>query len=184
MTGNSKVLIISREDDRATLHVQKWLRYYNTDFVRINHEDNVKITYHYNNSYNSQLEINIFDSYNNLLIKSKDIKSIWYRRGNLNNYYYNKLLLLNDPRFESLFRRHLDNENTYFNELLHYSFYKYPTLNNKLTSIPNKLWTLNIAAECGLMVPSSMVTSYKKEVLDFYKNNNEKIVSKAIRDGI
>lgn len=182
MKSKKKVLIISRADDRATLNVQKWLRYYNTDFTRLNFEDHTKITYHFDD--NSQVGISIFDSSNNLLIESKDIKSVWYRRGDINNFFYKESLLLKDIQFENLFRKHLDNENSYYNELIHLGFYKYLHINNRLTSIPNKLWTLNIAAECGLMVPPSMVTCYRKDVLNFHKNNNEKIISKAIRDGI
>lgn len=45
------ILIISQIDDGPTVHVIKWLKYYNVNYIRINREDTV---------YLEKMEINDF----------------------------------------------------------------------------------------------------------------------------
>ncbi|HEY9007804.1 MAG TPA: grasp-with-spasm system ATP-grasp peptide maturase [Ohtaekwangia sp.] len=159
-----------RDIDLSTEDVIDWLIFYNEEFIRVNGTDFVQDI-----SFKS-------DSFTFRNIPEDKIQVCWYRRWQDEGYVPNMIAqstLDNDNNIK-LFT-HLKGE---LNVLSNFLFSR---LNNKRwLSHPNELTKTKIsvmkkAVECGLLVPQTLITSNKSDLIDF-KSQYKRIISKPIRD--
>lgn len=171
------ILILSAPDDHSTSSVIDWLIFMEKKFLRISFNDEVQfkkvlIT---NNCFDCILLIN-----NLIEIKVSEIQRFWYRRSNFNLFIRK---LKEDVFLKFPVDNHLRQEATIVLELF-IEVIKKKSLNIPNDNYINKLNVLKKASEIGLKVPNTLVTSDKKEVIDFYFNNNRKIITKNISGGV
>lgn len=171
------LLIISENHDNSTNRVIDWLISKNINYIRIN-ENNPVFSDKINLS-NS----NINGKLNGINLSS--FKSMWYRRGFIKvKHPYLKFL---DDSYNQRLKFHVNNENKVLSNFI----YKYLESNVKhtigsfyKTTEINKLNILLTAKQVGLIVPDTLITSNKTEVISFYNKHRGGIISKPISDGI
>lgn len=150
------ILIISEEFECTTDEVVQWLLLYNISFLRINKETSLKIV-----ELSLSSERLLFE-FNGRVFNINDFDTVWYRRGNLNSSFFQPALfeLSSYPNMLNQVGRFLGNE---WNILQFYIFYvlegKSRVLGSFQKSLVNKLINLNIAKQCGLIIPDTTITS-------------------------
>jgi len=138
-------------------------------WMRINENDIVKLVFL--DVINEKFELQI----NNKLLSSDDIKSVWFRRGNI----LSEILEYNNKDI----KKFINFEQSVIEEFLWYILLKKVYIGNKFNSIPNKLSVLNIAKNLGFNVPNTFVVS-KKSQLRYLLNSSVQFVTKALSDPI
>ena len=150
------ILIFSEELEQTTDEVVQWLISQGISFLRINKEDSIKIIELSLNNERLLLELN------GKIFNINEFDAIWYRRGNLNNNYFQSALLELSSNSSILNQagRFLGNE---WIILQFYIFYvlerKSRVLGSFQKSLVNKLINLSIAKQCGLLIPDTTITS-------------------------
>lgn len=87
------ILIISTYDDRSTWDVVAWLQYYKVKHIVLTPQDFIsKVSLEGMGGFSLKIE--------KIIVSSKNIKSFWYRRGNLNLYNIPKKSMNNDKKDE------------------------------------------------------------------------------------
>lgn len=174
-----KVLIISQESyEPSTEHVIDWILNFGNQFYRLNGDDFEKAT-------------------SNILLKgSKEIcitlngeqinqtfHSIWFRRWSQKKYIDNLFNLWKDNNlsdrllFNVLLNRMSDDR--IIEEAVIKSFKSKKKITSSNQIFVNKVTVLLKAGQCGIFVPNFIITSSKKELVDFYKKE-QKIIIKDI----
>ncbi|WP_346881341.1 grasp-with-spasm system ATP-grasp peptide maturase [uncultured Algibacter sp.] len=166
------ILIISDRDDGSTSDVIKWIKYFKKDFIRVNENSIVSIEKMIiDDSHEVVLKVD-----GSLVFLSK-ITSVWYRRGRI--FFSEELSLETKNNKELLFSAF--NEMNVVRDFI-YSLTKFKkSINNAHNGSINKLYALFMAIESGLTIPSSLITSNKKELSEFQLANNE-IITKPIHE--
>lgn len=150
------ILIISEEFERTTDEVLQWFLLHGISFLRINKENSIKIV-----ELSLSSERLLFE-FNGKIFNIYDFDTVWYRRGNLNSSFFQPALfeLSSYPNMLNQVGRFLGNE---WNILQFYIFYvlesKCRVLGSFQKSLVNKLINLNIAKQCGLLIPDTTITS-------------------------
>lgn len=168
------ILIISNEYEPTTDLVIDWLISKNACFLRINSEDISQV-----------LQTNKISPTSDLLILNgqevdlKKINVIWYRRW----YDYSNFRVqaptkhirqaLNEAKEEC------NNVSSFLFKILSDKTWLTSPFVNKLH---NKLYALRMAKSVGLSIPATLITNSKKELLDFYHDNNNSIITKPVGD--
>jgi hypothetical protein len=161
------ILIISSDTDMTTSDVIEWLRYYQVNFFRINDSDKY-VLLNYSLSTNScAIEIIV----NQKKIQLHSIRAIWYRRGFLNNIFFDKQIE-KIVQTSAILNEHLLN---FVETNAHKSLGKF-SFNNLL-----KLDILFFARKAGFEIPKSLVTSFKSELLKFISESTS-VISKSIQN--
>lgn len=165
------ILIISNNDDLSTTDLATWLQYYDAKYHRINASilPNKDISLKIQNKRSNP--INIYGV--------KDVNVIWHRR--------DELLYVKDIKHNNV---HLEREA--FEQLLNLnkielSQFKIGVLQNignidiipNMDLNPNKLKLLKYASDCGLLIPSTIVTNNRRELIEF-KKEHKYIITKSI----
>lgn len=173
------ILILSDEFDNSTNKVIDWIDYNNNEFVRINPSTIVDL---------SLVSLNGFDSnsfnliVNDVNISSNEIKSYWYRRGFLNNQL-NFIVDCNIENYKKVINNYLNRENEHLKE----TFYSMLEAKNYIGKISdnkiNKLKVLCYAKEVGLMIPDTIITNQKKDLLNFL-NRHGSIITKSLKENV
>ena len=153
MTMGSKVLIISHDSDGVTDDVIEWVKYLDIK-CDIDKKNNTDFT-------------KTIDLY------SDTYDSIWYRKipSSITSFTAN------------------DKDNFILSELKsqHIAYLKSYSFKKCLGTVddvaPNKMSTLRLAKNIGLSIPDTILTSSKKDLIRFYKNNEE-VIFKCISDPI
>lgn len=155
------ILIISHKTDFTADFVINKLNQRNIGYKRLNCED----------LFSQSFKLSLNNNFEYLILGEENYKSIWFRRTKLPQIddlvQEEKLYILNET--ESLFKN------------------LFTTLPGKWLSKPNfvyeaenKILQLKIAQEIGFNIPNTIVTNSRKEVVEFYKLNNENIIVKPI----
>lgn len=152
------VLILSVESDISTDSVIDWLNFWGIGYVRINENDSP-----------NHLFINInhkifFLKTTDKEIDSTQISSFWLRK---NGFEFKNIgFPIRKNRILSSIENFVNEENNKLERYLEYS------VANSVKSIgyvkgleTNKLEVLSIAQECGLLIPDSIITNNKKNLL-------------------
>lgn len=170
------ILIISREDDRSTNDVIDWLRMLNKQFVRVSAEIAIK------------LESVSIDEYSDIIIELdkktyslSQFKSIWYRRSwlRLDNEWFESGL---DQDFDNDLNKQLLTEREVFSKYL-LSEIGQKSLNKPDDVFINKLTVLKKCLALGILIPKTLITSKKKELVQFKKKHGE-VITKNYSQGI
>lgn len=173
------ILINSEEKDRSTSDVIKWLLYHDRDFVRINKEDRIHT-----------IHLSIGNDTKGYLTNNKgaevsldEISAYWYRRGELN---FEDFVLekkeADDLGLNAKNRRTLDLALNYNLEVTNLFFHG--ALESKKSfgrysqRAVNKLGMLEYAKKCGFIIPETIVTSEKKELIKFLDKHDGNIICK------
>lgn len=168
------ILILSTPHDFDTQEVIDWLKYKKTDFFRLNDEDLINGTVEFNFD-----PINKKESYflqNNIKIHIYDIKVVWFRKfgflksyedkfgkdSGLVKYLYSELNIL-----RSIIINLLEDKNWLF----------------KKTNMPTKLKVLEVAYNCDLKIPKTLITSSKNELNKFLEKKQNSAISKSLGEG-
>lgn len=150
------VLIISEEADYSTNVVIDWLLFYNEKFVRINEEDNLNVDFN---------GTDIVFKKDDCSFSFNEIKSVWYRRGDLSL----KFKEIGESQLDSFRRRELSK----IKEFIHYKLSKIRNINNYYKVDYNKLIVSDIAREIGFLAPTDLLYNNKlslasdRECFDF-----------------
>lgn len=171
------VLILSQESDLSTNDIMDWLFYQGCNTVRINDSDILNCTTLSIPQNKCLLEVIGKDIEFNL----QDVKSYWYRRGELNLSNYLKKVVLKNGNVELNVKRWLSEELLTVSDYLYYRLNNKPCIGNIHLSSANKLISLARAKEAGFNIPNSFITGSKKDLIIFQKTH-KKIVTKGIQE--
>lgn len=164
------ILLISSKYDVSTNNVIRWLNYYGINFVRLNTEDFNSLNHFSLSNKASKLTINDIDI--------NTITAVWHRRGRLRHVpnSLNNLGKVTD---------YLKNEeDSLVKPIETYLRCTKKYIGSYTSEVENyKLEHLMMAKECGLNIPNSIITTSKKELIDFYNSHNQ-IISKDLRYAI
>jgi ATP-GRASP peptide maturase of grasp-with-spasm system len=165
------ILIISDNDDLTTCEVTDWLSYYGQNFYVITPTTPIKI--------NRIDEEDILFQICSTSFHFSQIKSYWYRRGDL-KYQKNNIIDQNiSPDFKNIYHQFIKDEQLTLLYYLKYRLSFLPHINSFDNSLINKLNALDVARQVGLKTPKMLITDNKKELLFFLKEC-ESIITKTI----
>jgi len=168
------ILILSTPADHDTQTVIDWLYDRNASFFRLNDEDIMTGDTSFNlNPKNIQ---NAYIQKGNQKIFFKDIKVVWFRKfgffqsykdtfgknSDITKYIYSEFAVLR-TNILSLLRDKI-------------------LLNNRLKML-TKLEIIQLANDCGLNTPNSIITSQKEILIPFFLQNNSSLITKSLGDG-
>jgi ATP-GRASP peptide maturase of grasp-with-spasm system len=180
------ILIISEERDSSTNGVIKWVNHYGYKWIRINPETDIEfIDLKFSNSEDLQFRLK---KNNTEWINFNDIKSVWYRRGEIKpsnlhltgianaNFKFNQ-----EVKIEVLSK--LKREATRVMEFIYTTLAEKPSIGNFSTADVNKLVSLHNAKKVGLMIPSTLVSTNKDELIQF-ANTHGSLITKSLSEAI
>lgn len=172
------ILIISSKDDRTTNEVIDWLRKYKVKFVRISSDDLVSVSSVYISPHSGINEL--YFSIRNKKYKLSDFRAVWYRRSwiTIQSYLYEN----STPELTQEVNKQLYSE---LNELSKYLIYQLEkkSLNRPNDLFLNKLTVLDECKKIGIEVPSTIITTLKGDLINFY-NDKKKIITKNFSQGV
>lgn len=171
------ILILSESSDKTTNEVIDWITFFNKDFIRINDSDACYIeSIVLNNSYSD-----IIFKLNDKTIRFSNIVSYWYRRGNFSfdipKIKFNNIL--HEKEIKSNLWQEIRSLYFYFHSVLKSKNGLGSFFDNNI----NKLENLELAKQCGLLIPETLITSELERVIDFVGKENE-VITKAISETI
>lgn len=155
------ILILSEEGDRSTTEVIKWLRYQNKRWVRINREQNIKI------SFNNNVPHILCDSKTRININL--ITSVWFRRGVLN---------IQKKTDNTSINNFLSEENYYLKNYVYYFLSRKIRVGEINSSFINKLIVNEIACSVGLSIPNTYLLTSQTELEK--KMKKHQLITKVI----
>ncbi|MGB0861999.1 MAG: grasp-with-spasm system ATP-grasp peptide maturase [Saprospiraceae bacterium] len=176
------ILIISEERDISTNHVIDWLIYYKQDYLRINISTSVTIKQVMVSKESEKIILKAGEAEFNLY----DIKGYWYRRGWINFHQKVNFKLFENEDLARGIQAHLIHELSNIEGLIFNVLNQIPRKINKFSDsrYNNKLINLCQAKNVGLDIPNTLIASDKDSLEEFYKKNNEDIITKAVREGL
>lgn len=146
------IFIISHPSDVTTDNVIKWLKYYGyDDIIRLNTPDRFKVK---EISLKSDGTTHIVLDINGVIVSLNQICFIWYRNNPLifNGSFIDYLEI--DDNLKNFYAYEWNKSRDFIlNE-----FMKKPMLGNFFDNHTNKLKNLQIAAECGFLIPETIVS--------------------------
>ena len=179
------ILIISSNNDIVTNDVIDWLVNFKAPFCRVNNTTKIII----NNIIISENEIDFTLEICSLnsevkLLRYRDIKSIWYRRGKINIwkelFSFDKISSEKNKEINFYLKR----EQIQIEQLIDFMLCKKLHINSfKDEQRTNKLLNLIIAKECGLCIPQTYISSKKNIVTKIFKEDPPLFITKALKFG-
>lgn len=167
------ILIISKIADATTNEVIDWLNFYTAKWRRVNFK--YLLQQKWSISICDKFEIN----YNQEDISNN--KTIWYRksdRPSLKDYIKNEYF---DPKLDDRIDDFLRQELTYLFSTLRSLKNDEPYwLNHPLNNQSDKLKALKNAKDSKLMIPPSLVTNTKEELI-FFRKKHKEIICKPVQ---
>ena len=165
---NGIVLILSKSSDISTDHVEAWMEYFGTNFVRINEDDKI-INIHIK-SISNNLTIEL--EYDDYCIDFSKVEKFWYRRGDFN--------FADDCKYEVLgaLQDYLDFNWKTVKHFLHRRLMSKFHVNSIFDeSGNNKLNNLHLASELGIKIPETYCGTSIKRLTSL---NFSEIISKTL----
>lgn len=161
------ILIISSEYDVTSNLVISWLSKFNTKYFRFNSEQVSSLNSLYLGNQTSHLKVNEIDF--------EEISVVWHRRGRL------RLISSELNSLGNITHYLKKEEDALIKSIEKYLNYSGNYIGSYLKEVENyKISHLIFAKKAGLLIPETLVTTKKKELLDFYYLN-KKIITKDIR---
>lgn len=162
------ILVVSQNSDLSTDKVMEWFTYYGVkEIVRVNEDDYLNI---------SKFTINNEQSIYELIVKNKcidlrDVCFFWYRRGNIH-----KRVQLDKEVHENgiQLKQFLDSEWLICKDFIFNRLNEIKSLGNCDKLNVNKLENLLLARECGLKIPSTILSDYNS-ILNWFSRKKPSI---------
>ncbi len=172
----SYVLIDSNEEDYSTEFVINWLNYFNQNVIRLNSESPfnlIKIELDKNKPYA------IF-SVDNKIINTNDIKSFWYRRGDIKIEFKFEHEGI-DEKLKKRVYNHLFHELTALKDAIYIILEERKTLGSFFNHSINKIQLLVAAKKIGLEIPKTIICNNRRDLEEFSRKNIS-IITKSIQE--
>ncbi len=170
------VLINSCENDYSTSEVINWLNYLGQKVIRVNYESSFFL-------FKLELEDNkpfaIF-KVDNEIINTNDIKSFWYRRGDIKIDSKIELNVM-DEVLKKEITAHLSSELRELKNALHFILEDRKHIGSIFNYSINKIKMLLLANKVGLDVPKTMICNTRKDFNDFTKKHGS-LITKSIQE--
>lgn len=174
------ILIVSQKSDFATTQVINWLIFYKKKFIRLNGDENYRIL----EITEDKVLVEKGGSIRNLM----ECDSYWYRRngifcthlgGSLQALSSNK----NIPKcFVPPIQAEFETVRNYVYKKLEKRVQKKKAIGSFFTRSVNKLEVIELAKSVGLKVPSSVIVSIKKNLLQIHEG--KQMITKAMAESI
>lgn len=174
------VLILSDVFDESTNVVLDHLIRLNKPYLRINTNDKITIRELRLSSKNEQWEISFSINDDSIVYNLNEFTFFWYRKGRFNINSHADFET-EKTKFRHHFQQYLHEESLPVSSLLVSQLEKKPFLGNYKWNTPNKLEILEAAQSCGLGIPDTIITSSKRELINFRKSHHD-IICKSIQD--
>jgi hypothetical protein len=172
------IVILSYSGDQVANDVMEWLLSYGCEVKRINleEEDYRKISVTMNDAV-AEVQLQLKDG---SLLNVNDVRFFFFRGG----LFQAKVA---DYKQEGLSHRLIQTHLTYEFNTLVYFFYE--AVSKKCLGSPllyplNKLKQLQLASECGWMIPPTLIRSTKKQVLELVEDEKDFLISKSIQENV
>jgi len=168
------IFIYSSYTDLSTNYVIDWLNHFNIEWERVNEFEfgkQIKIVLKYDDDFTN------YSTFNNSS-KFERFKVIWLRR-----YSYSTELVINEAVDIGLIQEILHNleiERKSVWQSLNRNLSSKKVLNSFDSVSVSKIKQLETAIKCGLKIPKTIITTKKSELLKFYSENKNNIISKPI----
>ncbi len=167
------VIINTIEVDPSSNYVIGWLNFYNIFWIRINSKakfTRLPSSIRISNQENKRCKIKVEGQNINI----SKIKSVWFRR--TPEYMNFDFELKIDKNLKDRIERNVINEaNAFYNYFISLLIKK-KTLGNPNIHNLNKINQLEIAIECRLKVPETIITNQKKGIVKFFNKYNKIII--------
>ena len=156
------ILILSEEKDKSTNDVIRWLDYFGEEWIRINQEDTLDLSF---------TEDDIIFSTKEKVVRFSVITSFWYRRGMFSSDVFPNAI-------SEHFRNFLNEEDFHIKNYLYYLLNRKNSIGSIQTSVANKIITNNLADKVGLKVPEFYLINRKSDLEKIIKRG--KTITKVI----
>lgn len=178
------IFIWGENGDSMTNKVIDWLYFHGASYLRLNETNSIRfenLVINSGSSFEGEITCNILGM--RITLKNNDISGFWYRRASV--LFDNQPILkrdnIDDTILLNLNRYLVDDELRVVIEYYKKQFKLHNYINVPSDANTNKLLNLRIAAEEGLRIPSTLVTSKKESLLKF-ANQYESVITKGIYD--
>lgn len=163
------ILIFSEYSDLTTRQVIRYLNYFDEKFEIFLDEDNIEIHHRFDKT-------NFFDVYKNnvLICSNNEIKSVWYRRGGAR---VTQLVANYGECLDSYNKSHVE---TRYEHIVYCLGQSKKCLGYIGKGNFNKFTFLSICNELGILIPKTIVTKLKSELIRFYEECNNNVITKSI----
>ena len=179
------ILILTEANDISATHVCEWVKYMGGQFLRINTNESVKLD---TLSKRKSQDANFSFIFEGQRLRLHDFHTIWFRRGWFTIEYNNLSPLKQTLDLQgdlSFIEDHIKREIQEFSDFLYrFAPLKVRCIGNVTHYSVNKLTALETANHCGLSVPNYIITSSKQNLMEFFAQDNCRILSKAIKENI
>jgi ATP-GRASP peptide maturase of grasp-with-spasm system len=168
------ILIFTEEDDGMAKNVKRQLLNHGERVIQVDEKNPIKFS---NFTINNETEKLRLD-YKNEVFCSTTIKSIWFRRG-----YFNRTEPIQGERSIELdfINYNINQEQQSLLDIIYSHFRKTClTVSDPRSYQVNKIETLRHAKECGLKIPSTLISKSKSDVLEF--TLDKAIITKGIQE--
>lgn len=175
-----KILIVSENGDSITERIIDWLLHYNSEVIHISDSES-KILY--------DMQLISDENSSTILVVDgeevyiEEIGSYFWRRGFINYSFENfnfTMVKTSNVSFDMEVSKHLSREKEV---LIKNIYFQLENIENRLGSYlnfeENKIDVLNKAKCVGLKIPSTIITTNKKRLIEFKKINGD-IISKPM----
>jgi len=175
------ILILSDRDEPTTDLVIDWLVFFQKKFVRISADSPIKIIKIYKVLGNFEVIFEISNFNETVIIDTKNISSYWYRRSRLTTSF--PTLIIDDVEIRDMFHEFIKEEYKSAIVVIHKILQRKKHINKISDAFGvDKLNNLQIAEECGLKVPNTILCNNKLDLVQFYNENKKNIITKPIGD--
>ncbi|WP_420571013.1 grasp-with-spasm system ATP-grasp peptide maturase [Kordia sp.] len=163
------ILILCESKDLSVSEVIDWISFLGYNYKRVNTDHLI------DGNYTLKLTNDQVSYQSNSI--TDDVSMIWYRGGSeVSSYKYPVLEKINAAKSRVIYNS-MKMEKKMLKKSLYDNVLEKEWLSNPLQiDKSNKISTLRLAKECGVDIPSSLITNSKQELLDFLNEHKELIV--------
>jgi len=173
------ILILSQNySENSTEDVMDWIEYYGHKAIRLNDVDFFnKVSYGVQLENNKSFDFKLCFQENDVQIK--DIHVIWYRKWS-NSIKSN--LDIENKTIESFIGNYLFSEIGHSHQVIFDNLKHIKWIDDFQYVKIDKYNQLKLAIASGILIPNTLISNNKKELIDFYEANNGNIITKSFNE--
>jgi glutathione synthase/RimK-type ligase-like ATP-grasp enzyme len=113
----------------------------------------------------------------------KDFKKVYFRRGRIAGQLEYSFLD-NKSKHQNALKNYIRSENSFLGEYIESEILsKLKCFGNPFAYQNNRLFTHQLAVQCNIDVPSTIVCTQKKELISFFSHFNGNVICKGLQEG-